>query len=51
MYAAFQYASSNPLETEADYPYKAHDETCEYNKEKGQVKTDGLSKVPSGSVE
>jgi len=34
---AIIYTQENPLETEADYPYKPHQESCNYDKSKGVV--------------
>ena len=34
---AFKYTSTNPLETEAAYPYLAQDESCSYKKAQGVV--------------
>ena len=44
---AFRYAESNPLETEADYPYtpKTGIFACKYDKSKGIVKVDKIDDV------
>lgn len=35
---AFSYANIQALETEDQYPYKAHDGDCKYEEGKGKVK-------------
>jgi len=46
MYLAFQYAQSNAMDTEADYPYKGVDGTCEASKKQGKFKATGFTRVP-----
>lgn len=48
---AFRYAESNPLETEADYPYtpKTGIFACKYTKSKGVVKVTTYKDVPANS--
>jgi len=52
MQRAFTYAQSNPLETEADYPYTATSSIlgCKYDKSKGVVAVTSQANVPAGSV-
>jgi C1A family cysteine protease len=49
---AFQYAESHPLETEADYPYKASTGlfACKYDKKKGKVAVTSYVDVPKNSA-
>ena len=49
MFAALTYASTNPLQLEADYPYTAKNGKCAYNQSKAVVKTTQVSKVKAGS--
>merc|ERR1740130_2507379 len=44
---AFKYASSNPMELEASYPYVAKDRTCNYNKSKGVVQVSSYLLFPT----
>jgi len=50
---AFKYAESYPLETEANYPYKASSGlfACKYDKSKGKVQVKTWTDVPSGNPE
>lgn len=41
MGAAFDYLKSNKLETESDYPYKARDEACAVDADKGKAGDNG----------
>jgi len=44
---AFQYAETNPLETEAEYPYVAATDSCSYNAKNGVVKVTSYIDVPA----
>jgi len=43
---AFKYAKINKIETESDYPYTAHDDSCKYSATKGKVLATGFYDVP-----
>jgi cathepsin L len=47
---AFVYIEYNPLETESDYPYTAHDSYCKYVPSKGVGKVAGFADVPPKNV-
>ena len=47
---AFKYATSNPMELEASYPYVAKDRTCNYNKSKGVVQVSSYASVSHKNV-
>lgn len=51
MYLAFQYAQSSALETETDYPYEGVDDSCRFNKAKGQVADKGFTRVAKNDKE
>lgn len=51
MDSAFQYIEKNPLETEADYPYKARDGKCAYVASKGVGKVASFVDVTPNSVD
>jgi cathepsin L len=51
MYEAFEYAQKTPLETEADYPYEAYDDSCRADAKKGVVSSTGFHRVPKGDVD
>jgi cathepsin F len=42
---AFEYVMSNGLELQSDYPYKARDQTCKYNKSKAVVHVNGFGDI------
>ena len=44
---AFRYAETNNIETEVDYPYKGHDDTCAYDASKGEVRVISFQDVPA----
>ncbi|CDW90466.1 cathepsin l [Stylonychia lemnae] len=47
---AFDYLKSTQLELETDYPYKAVDQKCQFNKAKGKVGDQGHTNVQPNSV-
>jgi len=51
MYEAFQYAEEVPLETEAEYPYEAVDDSCRADKSKGKVTAKTFHRVPKNSAD
>lgn len=51
MDTAFAYVINNPLETSADYPYKAVKGTCLYSASKGTGSITSYKDVPKGSVD
>ncbi len=51
MYAAFVWVESNPLETEADYPYTAVDGKCVQNAKIAVVQATDASKVTPNSAD
>ena len=42
---AFAYTKTNPLETEAEYPYVAYDGTCTYKRAEGVVSSKSYKDV------
>jgi len=51
MDTAFEYVMSHPLETSADYPYKAVKGTCLYSASKGTGSITNYKDVPKNSVD
>lgn len=49
MYTAMLYTKSNPLETEAEYPYTAEDGSCAYKKSEGVSSNTGATQVKANS--
>jgi len=47
---AFKYVESNPLETEANYPYTGQNDQCVYDKANGVATVVGYTDVPAGDV-
>jgi C1A family cysteine protease len=49
MVGALQYAQKNPIERESDYPYKAQNQNCKYNRSKGVVQAKQVFQVPQNN--
>jgi len=50
MESAFEYVEVYPLETTANYPYKAANGTCTYSKTLGTGKISGYKRVQANSI-
>ena len=48
---AFKYVEKNPLEEEKDYPYKAHQQDCNFDRSKAEVSIKSFKDVPANSAE
>jgi cathepsin L len=47
---AMDYTAKSPLELEGDYPYKAVDQSCKYDKSKGKSSNKGHTNVKPNSA-
>lgn len=50
MDSAFEYVKTAPLETSADYPYRAEDGSCMYSESQGTGSITGFTNVQKDSV-